>query len=187
MSNIMSGERETETQAEFELDTHTRQIMVEPLISGCLVQPIFQYVDPDKLPAELTFYITPLVESGLQSTKLQGFILIKTELGTILQKLPLSDISVVNNRISKLAAIVGAIGGASLPVLDFLFPLGLQNALSDQLTYTLPEISNSINVRDLLTVGQISIFVLCMSFGLLWYWRKGRSKLAPRKKLSINL
>lgn len=185
--NILSGEREKETQAEFELAAHTRQIMVEPLISGCLIQPNFQYVDPDKLPRELTFYITPLVESGLQATRLQGFLIIKTELGEILQKLPLSDISVVSNRVSKIAAVVGAIGGASLPVLDFLFPLGLQNAVTDQLTYTLPEIANSINVRDLLTVGQISIFVTCIGFGLLWYWKKGRSKLAPREKLSINL
>ncbi|MCK4849118.1 MAG: hypothetical protein KAT16_08845, partial [Candidatus Heimdallarchaeota archaeon] len=187
IGNILSGEREAETQAEFELDRHSRQIMVEPLISGCLVQPNFQYVDPDKLPKELTFYITPLVESGLQATKLQGFIIIKSELGTILQKLPLSNISVVSNRVSKIAAVVGAIGGASLPVLDFLFPLGLQNAVTDQLAYALPEIANSINIRELLTVGQISIFVTCIGFGLLWYWRKGRSKLAPREKLSINL
>jgi len=187
IGNILSGEREAETQAEFELKAHTRQIMVEPLISGCLVQPNFQYVDPDKLPAELTFYITPLVESGLQATKLQGFLIIKSELGTILQKMPLSDISVVSNRVSKLAAVVGAIGGASLPVLDFLFPLGLQNAVTDQLTYILPEIANLINVRELLTVGQMSIFVTCIGFGLLWYWKKGRSKLAPRERLSINL
>jgi hypothetical protein len=187
IGNILSGEREKETQAEFELDAHTRQIMVEPLISGCLIQPNFQYVDPDKLPQELTFYITPLVESGLQATRLQGFLIIKSELGDILQKLPLSDISVVSNRVSKIAAVVGAIGGASLPVLDFLFPLGLQNAVTDQLTYTLPEIANSINIRDLLTVGQISIFVTCIGFGLLWYWKKGRSKLAPREKLAINI
>jgi len=187
IGNILSGEREAETQAEFELDAHTRQIMVEPLISGCLVQPNFQYVDPDKLPVELTFYITPLVESGLLATKLQGFLIIKSELGTILQKIPLSNISVVSNRVSKLAAVVGAIGGASLPVLDFLFPLGLQNAVTDQLTYTLPEIANLINVRELLTVTQISIFVICIGFGFLWYWKKGRSKLAPRERLSINL
>ncbi len=187
MGNIISGEREAETQADFELGRDTNQIMVEPLISGCLVQPTFQYVDPEKLPAELTFYITPLVESGLQSTKLKGFLIIKSELGTILQKMPLSNISVVSNRVSKIAAIVGAIGGASLPVMDFLFPLGLQNAVTDQLSYALPEIANSINIRDLLTVGQISIFVLCISFGIFWYWWKGRSKLAPREKLSINL
>ncbi|MHA2032027.1 MAG: hypothetical protein ACW99Q_21870, partial [Candidatus Kariarchaeaceae archaeon] len=187
MGNIISGEREAETQADFELSRETNQIMVEPLISGCLVQPTFQYVDPEKLPAELTFYVTPLVESGLQATKLQGFLIIKSELGTILQKMPLSNISVVSNRVSKIAAIVGAIGGASLPVMDFLFPLGLQNAVTDQLSYALPEIANSINIRELLTVGQISIFVLCISFGIFWYWRKGRSKLAPREKLSINL
>ena len=187
IGNIISGEREAETQADFELSRDTNQIMVEPLISGCLVQPTFQYVDPEKLPAELTFYVTPLVESGLQATKLQGFLIIKSELGTILQKMPLSNISVVSNRVSKIAAIVGAIGGASLPVMDFLFPLGLQNAVTDQLSYALPEIANSINIRELLTVGQISIFVLCISFGIFWYWRKGRSKLAPREKLSINL
>ncbi|MHA1542979.1 MAG: hypothetical protein ACTSQH_08380, partial [Candidatus Hodarchaeales archaeon] len=187
IGNIISGEREAETQADFELSGDTNQIMVEPLISGCLVQPTFQYVDPEKLPAELTFYVTPLVESGLQATKLQGFLIIKSELGMILQKMPLSNISVVSNRVSKIAAIVGTIGGASLPVMDFLFPLGLQNAVTDQLSYALPEIANSINIRELLTVGQISIFVLCISFGIFWYWRKGRSKLAPREKLSINL
>ncbi|MHA1945765.1 MAG: hypothetical protein ACXAC6_05780 [Candidatus Hodarchaeales archaeon] len=187
IGNIISGEREAETQADFELSGDTYQIMVEPLISGCLVQPTFQYVDPEKLPAELTFYVTPLVESGLQATKLQGFLIIKSELGTILQKMPLSNISVVSNRVSKIAAIVGTIGGASLPVMDFLFPLGLQNAVTDQLSHALPEIANSINIRELLTVGQISIFVLCISFGIFWYWRKGRSKLAPREKLSINL
>ena len=187
IGNIISGEREAETQADFELSGDTNQIMVEPLISGCLVQPTFQYVDPEKLPAELTFYVTPLVETGLQATKLQGFLIIKSELGMILQKMPLSNISVVSNRVSKIAAIVGAIGGASLPVMDFLFPLGLQNAITDQLSYALPEIADSINIRELLTVGQISIFVLCISFGIFWYWRKGRSKLAPREKLSINL
>ncbi|MHA2108766.1 MAG: hypothetical protein ACXABU_03515 [Candidatus Hodarchaeales archaeon] len=185
--HILSGERETEKQAEFELDHLTRQIMVELLISGCLVQPNFQYVDPDNLPVELTFYITPLVEAGYQASKIQGQLLLKNDVGIILQNLPLSDIFVVSNRISKIAAIIGAVGGGTLPALDFLFGVNLQDALTGQLEYTAPDIASSVNIRSLITTSQIAIFFIFISIGLLWWWRKGRSKRAPEEKLAINL
>ncbi|PWI48580.1 hypothetical protein CEE45_05935 [Candidatus Heimdallarchaeota archaeon B3_Heim] len=185
--HILSGERETEKQAEFELDHLTRHIMVELLISGCLVQPNFQYVDPDNLPVELTFYITPLVEAGYSASKIQGQLLLKNDLGIVLQNLPLSDIFVVSNRISKIAAIVGAVGGGTLPVLDFLFGVNLQDALSGQLEYSAPEIASSVNVRSLITTSQIAIFIIFISIGLLWWWRKGRSKRASGEKLAINI
>ncbi len=185
--HILSGERETEKQAEFELDHLTRQIMVELLISGCLVQPNFQYVDPDNLPVELTFYITPLVEAGYQASKIEGQLLLKNDMGMILQNLPLSDIFVVSNRISKIAALVGAIGGGTLPALDFLFGVNLQEALTGQLEYTAPDIANEVNIRSLITTSQIAIFVIFISIGLLWWWRKGRSRRAPEEKLAINL
>lgn len=185
--HILSGERETEKQAEFELDHLTRHIMVELLISGCLVQPNFQYVDPDNLPVELTFYITPLVEAGYSASKIQGQLLLKNDVGIVLQNLPLSDIYVVSNRISKIAAVIGAVGGGTLPALDFLFGVNLQEALSGQLEYSAPEIASSVNVRSLITTSQIAIFIIFISIGLLWWWRKGRSKRAPGEKLAINL
>ncbi len=185
--HILSGERETEKQAEFELDHLTRQIMVELLISGCLVQPNFQYVDPDNLPVELTFYITPLVEAGYAASKIQGQLLLKNDVGIVLQNLPLSDIFVVSNRISKIAALVGAIGGGTLPALDFLFGVNLQEALTGQLEYTAPDIASSIDIRSMITVSQIAIFIVFISIGLLWWWRKGRSRRAPEEKLSLSL
>ncbi|MHA2054368.1 MAG: hypothetical protein ACW99F_12295 [Candidatus Hodarchaeales archaeon] len=184
--HILSGERETETQAEFELDQVTRQIMVELLISGCLVQPTFQYVDPDNLPVELTYYVTPLVEAGFSASKLEGELILKSDLGLILQKVPLQDVHIVSNRISKIAAIVGAIGGGTLPALDFLFGVSLQEALSGQLAYTAPEIAESIDIRSAITVTQIAIFILFIGFGLLWWWRKGRSRRASRERLPVS-
>jgi hypothetical protein len=161
--------------------------MVELLISGCLIQPNFQYVDPDNLPVELTFYITPLVEAGYQASKIQGQLLLKNDVGIILQNLPLSDIFVVSNRISKIAAIIGAVGGGTLPALDFLFGVNLQEALTGQLEYTAPDIARSVDVRSLITASQIAIFFIFISIGLLWWWRKGRSKRAPEEKLAINI
>ncbi|MHA1978451.1 MAG: hypothetical protein ACW98F_04860 [Candidatus Hodarchaeales archaeon] len=185
--HILSGERETEKQAEFELDHLTRQIMVELLISGCLIQPSFQYVDPDNLPVELTFFITPLVEAGYSASKIQGQLLLKSDVGLVLQNLPLSDIFVVSNRISKMAAIIGAVGGGTLPVLDFLFGVNLQDALTGQLEYSVPDIASDIDIRSLITTSQIAIFIIFISIGLLWWWRKGRSRRAPEEKLAINL
>ncbi len=187
--HILTGERETETQAEFELDQATRQIMVELLISGCLVQPTFQYVDPepDNLPAELIYYVTPLVEAGFSSSKLEGELILKSDLGLILQKISLEDVSVVSNRISKIAAVVGAIGGGTLPALDFLFGVSLQEALSGQLAYTAPDIADSIDIRSAITVTQIAIFFIFIGFGLLWWWRKGRSRRASRERLPIDI
>lgn len=185
--HILTGERETETQEEFELDQATRQIMVELLISGCLVQPTFQYVDPENLPTELTYYVTPLVEAGFSSTRLEGELILKSDLGLLLQRIPLQDVYVVSNRISKIAAVIGAIGGGTLPALDFLFGVSLQEALTGQLAYTAPEIAESIDIRSVITVSQIAIFFLFIGFGLLWWWRKGRSRKASQERLPVNL
>jgi hypothetical protein len=82
---------------------------------------------------------------------------------------------------------VGAIGGGTLPALDFLFGVNLQEALTGQLEYTAPDIASSIDIRSMITVGQITIFIIFISIGLLWWWRKGRSRRAPEERLSINL
>ncbi|MCK5603889.1 hypothetical protein KAR91_18525, partial [Candidatus Pacearchaeota archaeon] len=72
--HFLSGEEEKETRGEFELLDATKRLIVEPLLSGCLVQPTSQFVDPrpQNLPKELTFFITPLVEAGFRSTPLNG-------------------------------------------------------------------------------------------------------------------
>jgi hypothetical protein len=98
----------------------------------------------------------------------------------------LQDVHIVSNRISKIAAIVGAIGGGTLPALDFLFGVSLQEALSGQLAYTAPEIAESIDIRSAITVTQIAIFILFIGFGLLWWWRKGRSRRASRERLPVS-
>jgi hypothetical protein len=184
--HVLTGERETETQAEFELDHLTRQIMVELLISGCLVQPNFQYVDPEKLPVELTFYITPLVEAGYQSSKVDGQLVLKSDVGVVLQKLPLSDIHIVSTRIAKIAALIGTLGGMAVPVLDF-FGWGIQDALTGQLSESIPGITSNIDVRSLISTSQILILILFLGFALIWWFWKGRSKRAPKERLSLNL
>ncbi|NHJ01587.1 MAG: hypothetical protein EAX86_05560 [Candidatus Heimdallarchaeota archaeon] len=181
--HFLSGEEEKETRGEFKVTETTKQLIVEPLISGCLAQPTFQWIDPSpkNLPKELTFFITPLVEAGFRSTPLRGELLIKDDFGNILLKLKLHDLSVVSNRISQVLALVGTVGGGTMPALDFLFGIDLQLLLIQQLREQLPNLVSNIDLTLLLRGAQLSLFVGAIGLGILWWWRKGRAKLAPER------
>ncbi|MFX1248976.1 MAG: hypothetical protein ACFFBQ_16430, partial [Promethearchaeota archaeon] len=45
-SHFLSGEKEKETRGKFEVTESIKRLIIEPLLSGCLVQPTSQFVDP---------------------------------------------------------------------------------------------------------------------------------------------
>ncbi|MHA1330717.1 MAG: hypothetical protein ACTSR2_06545, partial [Candidatus Hodarchaeales archaeon] len=195
--HIVSGERESETKGEFDFSELAQDLIIEPLISGCLVQPTFQFFNPrpENLPKELTFFITPLVEAGFRSTPLNGSLYIKDDKGNILLKLNLPDTQVVSSRLSKVIATFGVIGGGALPFLDtFFFGGDLQGQVVSQLSYNakeyIPSLTNSISTSDwwyILTAIQIFIFAFAICGSILLYWKKSRPKIAPSQKSSVQL
>ena len=193
-THLLSGEKEKETRGEFVLREVTRRVVVEPLLSGCLVQPTSIFVDPrpQNLPKKLTFFVTPLVETGFRATSLTGSISIKNEAGKVLLKLDLPDLCVASHRVSQIAAIAGMVGGGSMPALDFLFNLNLQRTLASQLDYVLPQAlpQATFSVNDLLTLvmaAQVIFIILTLGVALLWWWRKGRAKVAPERAQNLQI
>ncbi len=189
-THLLSGEKEKETRGEFELREVTKRIVVEPLLSGCLVQPTSIFVDPrpQNLPKKLTFFVTPLVETGFRATSLTGSIYVRNEKGATLLKLDLPELCVASHRVSQIAALAGMVGGGSMPALDFLFNLNLQRTLANQLDYVLPQATLSVN--DLLTVvmaAQVIFIILTLGTALLWWWRKGRAKVAPERAKNLQI
>ncbi len=189
-THLLSGEKEKETRGEFELREITKRIAVEPLLSGCLVQPTSIFVDPrpQNLPKKLTFFVTPLVETGFRATSLTGAIYVRNEKGATLLKLDLPKLCVASHRVSQIAALAGMVGGGSMPALDFLFNLNLQRTLANQLDYVLPQATLSVN--DLLTMvmaAQVIFIILTLGTALLWWWRKGRAKVAPEQAKNLQI
>jgi len=188
--HFMSGEEEKETRGEFEApDDLTQQLIVEPLIPGCLIQPTFQYFSPQSknLPKELTFFVTPLIETGLRSTALNGSLFVKNDLGLVLLKLKLPDLAITTHRMSQVLATIGTIGGGALPALDFIYEGNLQTEVANQLSYSLPTIADQINMNIVLLGAQIGIFTGALGLGFLWWWKKSRAKLAPKHDLILHL
>ncbi|MHA2075442.1 MAG: hypothetical protein ACW97X_12555, partial [Candidatus Hodarchaeales archaeon] len=123
-THFLSGEEEKETRGEFEIpDDITKQLIVEPLIPGCLIQPTFQYFSPQpkNLPKEMTFFVTPLIESGFRATSLSGSLYVKNDLGIVLLKLELPGLTITSHRVSQVLAALGTVGGGAMPALDFMF------------------------------------------------------------------
>ncbi|MHA2226130.1 MAG: hypothetical protein ACXAC8_13045 [Candidatus Hodarchaeales archaeon] len=187
--HLLSGEKESETRGEFELTKYTKRLTIEPLLSGCLVQPTVQFVDPSpqNLPKELTYYITPLVETGFRSTTLKGVLFIKDEKGSVLLRLDLPGLAVTSNRVSQVAALIGTIGGGGMPAIDSLFGTNLQSSLVTQLGYFLPQFAQSIDMGWFVTGAQILLLTGAFGIGLLWWWKKGRAKIAPEKAVSLQV
>lgn len=185
--HILSGEKERETRSEFELEDVTKQLMVEPLLSGCLVQPTFQFVDPEKLPKELTFFVTPLVEPGFRATTLNGTLYVKDELGEVIHKLILPELSVVSSRISQVAAAIGTLGGGAMPTLDFMFGVNLQTTLAVQLAYALPALAQSIDFELVVYALEISLLLGAFGVAFIWWWRKERARVAPERSMTLQI
>jgi hypothetical protein len=186
-AHLLSGEKERETRSEFELKDVTKQLMVEPLLSGCLVQPTFQFVDPERLPKELTFFVTPLVEPGFRATVLNGTLYIKDELGEVLHELILPELSVVSSRISQVAAAIGTLGGGAMPTLDFMFGVNLQTTLAVQLAYVLPALAQSIDFELIVYALEISLLLGAFGVAFLWWWRKERARVAPERSMTLQI
>ncbi len=186
-AHLLSGEKERETRSEFELEDVTKQLMVEPLLSGCLVQPTFQFVDPQKLPKELTFFVTPLVEPGFRATVLNGTLYIKDELGEVIHELVLPELSVVSSRISQVAAAIGTLGGGAMPTLDFMFGVNLQTTLAVQLAYVLPALAQSIDFELVVYTLEISLLLGAFGVAFLWWWRKERARVAPEHSITLQI
>lgn len=185
--DFLSGEREKETRGEFELADISKRLVVEPLLSGCLVQPSSQFVNPRNLPKELTFFITPLVEAGFRSTPLTGSVFVKDEQSTVLLKLDLPELSVASHRVTKVAALVGTVGGGAMPAFDLLFGVNLQVTLAKQLAYINPQLEQSFDVLWLVMGAQVLLFTFAIGIALLWWWRKGRAKVAPDRAMNLQL
>jgi hypothetical protein len=188
-SHFLSGEKETETRGEFELTDVTKRLVVEPLLSGCLVQPSSQFVDPraQNLPKVLTFFVTPLVDAGFRTTSLSGSISIKSETGTTLLKLDLPDLAVASHRVSKTAAIVGTVGGGIMPAFDLLFNAGLQVTLASQLASINPQLDRAFDMLGVVMGAQVLFFMIAIGIAILWYWKKGRAKIAPDRASTLQL
>lgn len=188
-AHFLSGEKEKETRGEFELPDVTKRLIVEPLLSGCLVQPSSQFVDPSSrnLPKVLTFFITPLVDAGIRSTHLTGSISIKNETGTVLFKLNLPELSVTSHRVSKTAALVGTVGGGAMPALDLLFGLNLQVTLARQLASINPELDPTFDMLWVVMGAQVLLFIIALGIAFLWWWKKGRAKIAPDRASTLQL
>lgn len=189
-THFLSGEEETETRGEFEVpDDATKQLIVEPLIPGCLIQPTFQYFSPQpkNLPKEMTFFVTPLIEVGFRATSLSGSLYVKNDLGLVLLKLDLPRLAVTSHRVSHVLATLGTIGGGAMPALDFMFGGNIQAAVVDQLSIYLPALAEQIDMWWILTGAQVAIFTGALGLGLLWWWKKSRAKLAPKHTLVLQL
>ncbi|MFX1506332.1 MAG: hypothetical protein ACFFDC_09480 [Promethearchaeota archaeon] len=188
-SHFLSGEKEKETRGEFELTDVTKRLVVEPLLSGCLVQPSSQFVDPraQNLPKVLTFFVTPLVDAGFRTTSLTGAISVKSETGTVLLKLSLPDLAVTSHRVSKTAAIVGTVGGGIMPAFDLLFNAGLQVTLASQLATINPQLHGIFDMLWVVMGAQVLLFIIAITIALLWYWKKGRAKVAPDRASTLQL
>jgi hypothetical protein len=191
-SHFLSGEKEKETRGEFELTDVTKRLVVEPLLSGCLVQPSSQFVDPrpQNLPKVLTFFVTPLVDAGIRSTPLTGSIFIKNETGTVVLKLSLPELAVTSHRVSKTATLVGTIGGGAMPALDLLFGVNLQVTLANQLTSINPQLAAIDRTFDMLWVvmgAQVLLFISAIGVAFLWWWKKSRAKVAPDHASTLQL
>ncbi len=187
--HFLSGEKEKETRGEFDLPDFTKRLIVEPLLSGCLVQPTSQFVDsrPQNLPKELTFFVTPLVEAGFRSTPLSGSVSVKDEKGIVLLKLDLPELSVASHRVSKVAALTGTVGGGAMPAFDLLFGVNLQVTLANQLTDINPEFGQSFDMLWIVMGAQVLLFTIAVGIALLWWWKKGRAKVAPDRATTIQL
>ncbi|MFX0185958.1 MAG: hypothetical protein ACFE95_22970 [Candidatus Hodarchaeota archaeon] len=187
-THFLSGEKEAETRGEFEVKEE-KLLMVEPLLSGCLVQPTFQFIDldPVNLPLKLKFFITPLVEPGFRSTPLQGSLFIKNEEGSVLYELPLPELSVTSGRISQLAAAIGIVAGGAMPAFDTIYGTELQAALVAQLTQYLGSLAQSVDMWLLVQGAEILTFTVLVGGGLLWWLTKGRAKEAPDKTMAMQL
>ena len=188
-SHFLSGEKESETRGEFELTDVTKRLVVEPLLSGCLVQPASQFVDPrsQNLPKVLTFFVTPLVDAGFRATSLTGSISVKSETGAELLKLSLPDLAVTGHRVSKTAALVGTIGGGAMPALDLLFGVNLQVTLASQLAYINPQLDRAFDMLSIVMGAQVLLFMIAIGIAILWYWKKGRAKVAPDRASTLQL
>ncbi|MFX0125309.1 MAG: hypothetical protein ACFFAE_16900 [Candidatus Hodarchaeota archaeon] len=188
-SHFLSGEKEKETRGEFELPDVTKRLIVEPLLSGCLVQPSSQYVDPrpQNLPKVLTFFVTPLVDAGFRSTPLTGSISVKDETGTVLLKLNLPELAVASHRVSKTATLIGAVGGGAMPAFDLLFAANLQVTLARQLGSINPQLDQTFDMLSVVMGAQVLLFIIAIGIALLWWWKKGRAKVAPDRASTLQL
>ncbi|UCG02401.1 MAG: hypothetical protein JSW11_00105 [Candidatus Heimdallarchaeota archaeon] len=187
-SHFLSGEEEKETRGEFELTDVTKRLVVEPLLSGCLIQPSSQFIDPrpQNLPKVLTFFVTPLVDAGFRFTPLTGSISVKNETGTVLLKLSLPELSVTSHRVSKTAALVGTVGGGAMPALDLLFGVNLQVTLASQLSSINPQLE-TFNMLWVVMGAQVLLFTIALGIAFLWWWKKGRAKVAPDRASTLQL
>ncbi|MHA2306143.1 MAG: hypothetical protein ACXACU_12210 [Candidatus Hodarchaeales archaeon] len=189
-THFLSGEEEKETRGEFEMpDDVTKQLIVEPLIPGCLIQPTFQYFSPQSknLPKEMIFFVTPLIETGMRATSLSGSLYVKNDLGLVLLKLELPGLAITSHRVSQVLATLGTVAGGAMPALDFMFGGNLQAAAVNQLASYLPALAEEFDMWMLLTGTQIGIFIGAIGLGVLWWWKKSRAKLAPRQDLVLQL
>ncbi len=195
--HILTGEEESETRGDFELYDIKSDLIIEPLLSGCLVQPTFQFFSPkpENFPSELTFYITPLVEAGFRSTQLEGVLYIKDEKSNILLKLELEETRVVSNRLSQLVAIFGVLSGGAMPFLDtFIFGGDLQaqviTQLSENAQNLAPAITGSFTNVDwwnLLTSFQIILVGGTLLGALIYWWKRSRARIGPIATSQLQL
>ena len=195
--HILTGEEESETRGEFELLETKGDLLIEPLLSGCLVQPTFQFFSPkpENFPGELTFYVTPLVEAGFRSTELEGTLYIKDEKNNILLKLELDETRVVSNRLSQVAAILGVLSGGAMPFLDtFIFGGDLQaqviSQLSENAKNLAPTVVGSLTNTDwwnLLTGFQIVLVGGALLGAFLFWWKRSRARIGPIATSQLQL
>ncbi|MFX1517942.1 MAG: hypothetical protein ACFFC6_16695 [Promethearchaeota archaeon] len=188
-SHFLSGEKEKETRGEFELKDVTKRLVVEPLLSGCLVQPSSQFVDPrsQNLPKVLTFFVTPLVDAGIRATSLTGSVSVKTETGTVLLKLSLPELAVTSHRVSKTATLIGTVGGGAMPALDLLFGVNLQVTLANQLAYINPQLDRAFDMLWVVMGAQVLLFLSAIGIAFLWWYKKSRAKVAPDRSSTLSL
>ena len=196
--HILTGEEESETRGKFELLDIKSDLIIEPLLSGCLVQPTFQFFTPkpENFPGELTFYVTPLVEAGFRSTELEGILYIKDEQSNILLKLELDETRVVSSRLSQVAAILGILSGGAMPFLDtFIFGGDLQAQVITQLSENVqdlaPTIASSLTNADwwnLITGFQIILVSSALLGALVFWWKRSRARIGPiaTSRLQLN-
>jgi hypothetical protein len=135
IKSVITGEKVSEQLDEFDLETDD-VLTIRPEFPGCMITPNEHQVDVTNQDIEVKFFVTPLISKGTINAKI-NFI----QSGSIIHRINLST-KIINHRISRITAWLGAIAGIIPGFLAFYLNETPQTFMENRLETFLPALKD---------------------------------------------
>ena len=163
--NLLTGERITKKVENLAFEVESSLIKVRPVFPGCSVVPQEIITDLQYPEDGITFYITPLVKSKIEDSRIEFIDYKENLIGKIDCPCEVKD-----PRYSRVVALYGILA-SSVPKILTLFGFDYLNEL--ELTNVLPFLVNIFNTLSLGNFVAIAGIILSLIISIIIYYKRG--------------